>query len=139
MIEDGGNVYEWVCKIFDDVEQMMEMVSSVKCVLCGLLKISISFGLGCKVVLLLLLCFVSEYLELKIQLELVDWQIDLVNEGIDFDIWVGVGYELYLFFKCILFSQCVLCVSLVYLKKYGVFVDLVVLCQYQCLVICECN
>jgi LysR family transcriptional activator of dmlA len=91
MTEDGGNVHEWARKILDDVEQMMETVSSAKRVPRGLLKISTSFGLGRKFVSPLLSRFAAEHPELKIQLELVDRQIDLVNEGIDLDIRVGAG------------------------------------------------
>jgi LysR family transcriptional activator of dmlA len=118
---------------------MMETVSSAKRVPRGLLKISTSFGLGRKVVSPLLSRFASEHPELKIQLELVDRQIDLVNEGIDLDIRVGAGHEPHLFSKRILPSQRVLCASPAYLKKHGAPADLAALRQHQCLVIRERN
>ncbi|MGO0792234.1 LysR family transcriptional regulator [Herbaspirillum seropedicae] len=139
MTEEGGNVHEWARRILDDVEQMMETVSSAKRVPRGLLKISTSFGLGRKVVSPLLSRFASEHPELKIQLELVDRQIDLVNEGIDLDIRVGAGHEPHLFSKRILPSQRVLCASPSYLKKHGLPADLAALRQHQCLVIRERN
>ncbi|EIJ46683.1 LysR family transcription regulator protein [Herbaspirillum sp. GW103] len=139
MTEDGGNVHEWARKILDDVEQMMETVSSAKRVPRGLLKISTSFGLGRKVVSPLLSRFATEHPELKIQLELVDRQIDLVNEGIDLDIRVGAGHEPHLFSRRILPSQRVLCASPAYLKKHGAPADLAALRQHQCLVIRERN
>ncbi len=139
MTEEGGNVHEWARKILDDVEQMMETVSSAKRVPRGLLKISTSFGLGRKFVSPLLSRFAAEHPELKIQLELVDRQIDLVNEGIDLDIRVGAGHEPHLFSKRILPSQRVLCASPAYLKKQGAPADLAALRQHQCLVIRERN
>lgn len=137
--EEGGNVHEWARRILDDVEQMMETVSSAKRVPRGLLKISTSFGLGRKFVSPLLSRFAAEHPELKIQLELVDRQIDLVNEGIDLDIRVGAGHEPHLFSKRILPSQRVLAASPAYLKKHGVPADLAALRQHQCLVIRERN
>ncbi len=139
MTEEGSNVHEWARRILDDVDQMMETVSSAKRVPRGLLKISTSFGLGRKVVSPLLSRFASEHPELKIQLELVDRQIDLVNEGIDLDIRVGAGHEPHLFSRRILPSQRVLCASPAYLKKHGQPADLAALRQHQCLVIRERN
>ncbi|MFJ3045537.1 LysR family transcriptional regulator [Herbaspirillum chlorophenolicum] len=139
MTEEGGNVHDWARKILDDVEQMMETVSSAKRVPRGLLKISTSFGLGRKYVSPILSEFAALHPELKIQLELVDRQIDLVNEGFDLDIRVGPGHEPHLFSKRIMPSQRVLCASPDYLKRNGLPADLAALRQHQCLVIRERN
>lgn len=139
MTEEGGNVHEWARKIGDDVEQMMETVDGAKRVPRGLLKISTSFALGRKYVSPILSEFAALHPALKIQLELVDRQIDLVNEGIDLDIRVGPVHEPHLFAKRIVASQRVLCASPDYLKRRGYPENLAALRQHQCLVIRERN
>ncbi|MFL9923339.1 LysR family transcriptional regulator [Herbaspirillum lusitanum] len=139
MTEEGSNAHEWARKILDDVEQMLETVSSAKRVPRGLLKISTSFALGRKHVSPLISEFAALHPDLKVQLELVDRQVDLVNEGFDLDIRVGPVHEPHLFAKRIFASQRVLCASPAYLKRHGMPAALADLRQHECLVIRERN
>ncbi|WP_034299000.1 LysR substrate-binding domain-containing protein [Herbaspirillum sp. RV1423] len=139
MTEDGGNVHDWARRILDDVDQMMETVSSPKQVPRGLLKISTSFALGRKYVSPLLSAFARLHPALRIQLELFDRQVDMINEGFDLDIRVGPVHEPHLFAKRIISSQRVLCASPDYLTRHGAPEILSDLTRHQCLVIRERN
>jgi len=139
MTEEGSNVHEWARRILDDVDQMLETVSSAKQVPRGLLKISTSFALGRKYVSPLLSEFARLHPALRIQLELFDRQVDMINEGFDLDIRVGPVHEPHLFAKRIIASQRVLCASPDYLKRHGAPQTLSDLTQHQCLVIRERN
>jgi LysR family transcriptional activator of dmlA len=139
MTEEGSNVHEWARRILDDVDQMLETVSSAKQVPRGLLKISTSFALGRKYVSPLLSEFARLHPALRIQLELFDRQVDMINEGFDLDIRVGPVHEPHLFAKRIIASQRVLCASPDYLARHGAPQTLSDLTQQQCLVIRERN
>ena len=139
MTEEGSNVHEWARRILDDVDQMLETVSSAKQVPRGLLKISTSFALGRKYVSPLLSAFARLHPALRIQLELFDRQVDMINEGFDLDIRVGPVHEPHLFAKRIIASQRVLCASPDYLSRHGAPQTLSDLTRHQCLVIRERN
>lgn len=139
MTEEGSNVHEWARRILDDVDQMLETVSSAKQVPRGLLKISTSFGLGRKYVSPLLSEFARLHPALRIQLELFDRQVDMINEGFDLDIRVGPVHEPHLFAKRIIASQRVLCASPDYVNRHGTPQTLSDLTGHQCLVIRERN
>ncbi|ASU39664.1 LysR family transcriptional regulator [Herbaspirillum sp. meg3] len=139
MTEDGSNVHDWARRILDDVDQMIETVSTAKRVPRGLLKISTSFALGRKYVSPLISEFARLHPGLRIQLELFDRQVDMINEGFDLDIRVGPVHEPHLFAKRIITSQRVLCASPGYLERHGMPQTLSELTQHQCLVIRERN
>jgi len=139
MTEEGSNVHEWARRILDDVDQMLETASSAKQVPRGLLKISTSFALGRKYVSPLLSEFARLHPALRIQLELFDRQVDMINEGFDLDIRVGPVHEPHLFAKRIIASQRVLCASPDYLRRHGAPQTLSDLTRHQCLVIRERN
>jgi len=139
MTEDGSNVHDWARRIIDDVEQMKESVSASKQVPRGLLRISSSFAMGRKFVSPLISQFAALHPELKIQLELFDRNVDLVNEGFDLDIRVGPVHEPHLFAKRIIGSERVLCASPLYVQKNGMPKTIPDLTRHQCLVIRERN
>lgn len=53
-----------------------------------------------------------------------DCKVDVVEEGFDVVIWVGYLFNLVLVVKKIIIIYLVLCVLLVYLEKYGIFLYL---------------
>lgn len=139
MTEQGSDVHDWARRILGDVEQMIDTVSSARQVPRGLLKISTSFALGRKYVSPLISAFARLHPGLRIQLELFDRQVDMINEGFDLDIRVGPVHEPNLFAKRIVASQRVLCASPAYLAQHGTPGTLSDLTAHQCLVIRERN
>jgi len=139
MTEDGSNAHDWARRILDDVDQMLETVTSAKRIPRGLLKISTSFALGRKYVSPIISEFAAMHPDLKIQLELFDRNVDMINEGFDLDIRVGPVHEPHLFAKRIIGSQRVLCASPAYLQRHGMPASLSELTRHQCLVIRERN
>jgi LysR family transcriptional activator of dmlA len=139
MTEEGSNVHDWAQRILGDVNQMMETVSTAKRMPRGMLKISTSFALGRKYVSPLISRFAALHPDLKIQLELFDRKVDMINEGFDLDIRVGPVHEPHLFAKRIIGSQRVLCASPAYVKRHGMPKTVAELTQHQCLVIRERN
>lgn len=139
LTEDGSNALDWARRIIDDVEQMKEAVSASRQVPRGLLRISTSFALGRKFVSPLVSAFAAAHPELRIQLELFDRHVDLVNEGFDLDIRVGPVHEPHLFARRLLRSERVLCVSPAYVERHGMPNTVADLTRHQCLVIRERN
>jgi LysR family transcriptional activator of dmlA len=139
MTEEGSDVHDWAHRILNDVDQMMETISTAKNVPRGTLKISTSFALGRIYVSPLISEFAALHPDLKIQLELFDRNVDMINEGFDLDIRVGPAHEPHLFAKRILGSQRVLCASPAYVKRQGLPKTVAELTRHQCLVIRERN
>lgn len=137
--EEGSNVHDWARRILGDVDKMIETASAAKRELRGTLKISTSFGLGRKYVSPLISEFAALHPDLKIQLELFDRNVDMINEGFDLDIRVGPVHEPNLFAKRITGSQRVLCASPEYVKRHGMPKAVAELTRHQCLVIRERN
>ena len=74
---------------------------------------------------------------MKVQLELLDRPVDLLGEGFDLDIRVGVVHEPDLIAHRIADNIRVLCAAPAYLKQYGAPATLTELRAHQCLVIRE--
>lgn len=79
----GERVYSWAEKILDDVDQLVEDVSSTRHIPRGTLRVSSSFGFGRKFVAPALAALSDQYPQLNVQLDLFDRVIDIVGEGFD--------------------------------------------------------
>jgi LysR family transcriptional activator of dmlA len=134
---DGETVYQWAQHILENVEQMMEAIRSVKTEPRGMLRISTSFGLGRNYIAPAISELEKRYPSLEIRIELVDRPVDLVAEGIDFDIRVGEVPEPNLIAHRIVAGSRVLCAAPAYLERHGQPRTLADLSQHACLVIRE--
>lgn len=139
IIEEGEWIYEWVQCILQDVDEMMDEFFDVCQVLQGMLCIISSFGFGCWVVVLVLLVLVFQYLQLELCFDVQDWLVDLVNEGVDFDICVGDDIVLNLIVCQLVVNYCVFCVLLQFFVCYVLLKQLSDLVVLFCLVIKECD
>lgn len=87
--------------------------------LYGLLKISVLLLFGIMYVLLLIVEFLFVYLVVWLNFDLIDWCVDLIGEGFDFVLWIGLFEDLMLIVCLLGVWWMVVCVSFVYLKWYG--------------------
>lgn len=132
VIELGQEFYVCVQCIFVeivDVEQVM-LVCSIE--LYGLLKISVLLLFGIMYVLLLIVEFLFVYLVVWLNFDLIDWCVDLIGEGFDFVLWIGLFEDLMLIVCLLGVWWMVVCVSFVYLKWYGMLQMLVDFVGYMC-------
>lgn len=87
--------------------------------LYGLLKISVLLLFGIMYVLLLIVEFLFVYLVVWLNFDLIDWCVDLIGEGFDFVLWIGLFEDLMLIVCLLGVWWMIVCVSFVYLKWYG--------------------
>jgi len=135
--EAGERVYAWAEKILDDVDRLVEDVSTTRRVPRGTLRISSSFGFGRHVVAPALARLTERYPQLGVRLDLFDRIVDVAGEGFDLDIRIGDDIAPHLIAKRLAENHRVLCASPDYLKRHGTPRQLADLGTHQCLAIKE--
>jgi LysR family transcriptional regulator, transcriptional activator for dmlA len=135
--EAGERVYAWAEKILDDVDRLVEDVSTTRRVPRGTLRVSSSFGFGRHVVAPALSRLTERYPQLSVRLDLFDRLVDVAGEGFDLDIQVGDDIAPHLIAKRLTSNHRVLCAAPAYLKRHGTPRQLADLGTHQCLAIKE--
>jgi LysR family transcriptional regulator, transcriptional activator for dmlA len=135
--EAGERVYAWAEKILDDVDRLVEDVSTTRRVPRGTLRISSSFGFGRHVVSPALARLTERYPQLSVRLDLFDRIVDVAGEGFDLDIRIGDEIAAHLIAKRLASNYRVLCASPDYLQRHGTPRQLADLGTHQCLAIKE--
>jgi LysR family transcriptional activator of dmlA len=135
--EAGERVYAWAEKILDDVDQLVEDVSTTRRVPRGTLRISSSFGFGRHIVAPALARLADKHPQLSVRLDLFDRLVDVAGEGFDLDIRIGDEIAAHLIAKRLASNHRVLCASPEYLKRQGVPKQLADLTSHACLAIKE--
>nr|WP_217444028.1 MULTISPECIES: LysR substrate-binding domain-containing protein [Burkholderia cepacia complex] len=135
--EAGERVYAWAEKILDDVDRLVEDVSTTRRVPRGTLRVSSSFGFGRHVVAPALARLTERHPQLSARLDLFDRIVDVAGEGFDLDIRIGDEIAPHLIAKRLASNHRVLCAAPAYLKAYGIPRQLADLGMHQCLAIKE--
>lgn len=135
--EAGERVYEWANKILDDVDHLVEDVSTTRRLPRGTLRISSSFGFGRHIVAPTLARLTEQYPQLGVRLDLFDRLVDVGGEGFDLDIRIGDEIASHLIARRLASNHRVLCASTAYLAAHGTPRQLADLSAHQCLVIKE--
>nr|WP_241018358.1 LysR substrate-binding domain-containing protein [Paraburkholderia sp. Tr-20389] len=133
----GERVYAWAEKILDDVDRLVEDVSTTRRVPRGTLRVSSSFGFGRHVVAPALARLTERYPQLSVRLDLFDRIVDVAGEGFDLDIRIGDEIAPHLIAKRLASNHRVLCAAPAYLKRHGTPRQLADLGAHQCLAIKE--
>lgn len=135
--EAGERVYAWAEKILDDVDQLIEDVSTTRRVPRGVVRVSSSFGFGRHVVSPALVRLTERYPQLNVRLDLFDRLVDVAGEGFDLDIRIGDDIASHLIAKRLANNYRVLCASPAYLAEHGVPRQIEELSAHACLAIKE--
>jgi LysR family transcriptional regulator, transcriptional activator for dmlA len=135
--EAGERVYTWAEKILDDMDRLVEDVSTTRRVPRGTLRISSSFGFGRHVVAPALARLNALYPQLGVRLDLFDRLVDVAGEGFDLDIRIGDEIASHLIARRLGENHRVLCASPAYLAEHGAPRQLAELSAHACLVIKE--
>jgi LysR family transcriptional activator of dmlA len=135
--EAGERVYAWAEKILDDVDRLVEDVSTTRRVPRGTLRVSSSFGFGRHIVAPALARLTERYPQLSVRLDLFDRIVDVAGEGFDLDIRIGDDIAPHLIAKRLASNHRVLCAAPAYLKRHGTPRQLADLGAHQCLAIKE--
>lgn len=137
LTQDGETVYRWALRILEDVEQMVESVTTSKTTPRGSLRIITGSGFGRKKLAPALSELARLYPLLRIELELLSRPVDMIAEGFDLDIRVGGDSAPNLIVKRIAQNSRVLCAAPSYLESCGMPSDVADLASHDCIVIRE--
>lgn len=109
--DSGERVLAWAEKILDDVDHLVEDVSTTRTVPRGTLRISSSFGFGRHVLAPALLDFSERFPQINVRLDLFDRLVDVAGEGFDLDVRIGDEIAEHLIAKRLATNYRVLCAS----------------------------
>ena len=135
--EAGERVYAWAEKILDDVDHLVEDVSTTRRIPRGTLRISSSFGFGRHIVAPALARLSDQHPQLSVRLDLFDRLVDVAGEGFDLDIRIGDEIAPHLIAKRLASNHRVLCASPEYVERHGAPKQLADLASHACLAIKE--
>ncbi|WEY38094.1 LysR substrate-binding domain-containing protein [Paraburkholderia sp. SUR17] len=137
LTEAGERVLAWAQKILDDVDHLVDEVSTARRVPRGTLRVSSSFGFGRHVVAPAVARLSAQYPQLNVRLELFDRLVDVAAEGFDIDIRVGDEIAPHLIATRLASNHRVLCASPAYLARRGAPAEVADLRTHACLPIKE--
>jgi LysR family transcriptional activator of dmlA len=135
--EAGERVYAWAEKILDNVDQLVEDVSTTRRIPRGTLRVSSSFGFGRHFVAPALAQFSDRYPQISVRLDLFDRLVDVAGEGFDLDIRIGDEIASHLIARRLASNHRVLCASPAYLARHGTPKQVTDLPSHSCLAIKE--
>lgn len=135
--EDGERVYQWAQRIIDDVDHLIEEISTTKRAPRGSLRICSSFGFGRNIVAPAISQLVERYPALQVRFEVFDRIVDVASEGFDLDVRVGDEIAPHLIAKRLASNKRVLCAAPAYLARRGTPRTLSELSNHDCLIIKE--
>lgn len=135
--EDGERVFGWAQRILDDIDHLVQDVSTAAGEPRGLLRMSSSFGFGRNVVAPAMSQLVARHPGLQVRLEVFDRLVDVAAEGIDLDVRVGDEIAPHLIARKLADNHRVLCAAPAYLARKGPPRGIAELSAHDCLVIKE--
>ena len=135
--EEGERVYRWAQRILDDMDHLMQEVSTTRQEPRGVLRISTSFGFGRNIVGPAVGRLAERYPMLKVRIEVFDRLVDVAVEGFDLDVRVGDEIAPQMIAHKLADNQRVLCAAPSYLARRGTPRSVAELAQHDCLVIKE--
>ena len=135
--EEGERVFQWAQRILDDIDHLVQDVSTTRAQVRGLLRVSSSFGFGRNVVAPAFSKLIAQHADLQVRLEVFDRIVDVAAEGFDLDVRVGDEIAPHLIAKQLAPNYRVLCAAPAYLQRRGVPRNIDELPAHDCLVIKE--
>lgn len=135
--EDGKRIYQWMQRILNDIDHMMDDVSVIRQQPRGLLRVVSSIGFGRRFVAPALSALTRQYPELDIRLYVSDKLTDLIQDEFDLDVRVGNEISSHLIARKLSENYRILCAAPHYLQHHGLPKKFSDLATHSCLVIKE--
>ena len=134
---EGERVFQWAQRILDDIDHLVQDVSTTRAEVRGLLRVSSSFGFGRNVIAPACSRLIAQHPGLQVRLEVLDRIVDVAAEGFDLDVRVGDEIAPHLLARKLGANHRVLCAAPAYLQRRGALRSIDELPAHDCLVIKE--
>jgi DNA-binding transcriptional LysR family regulator len=137
LTEEGELYYREAARILSDIEQLEQSIASRRAAPRGLVRVNATFGFGHRYIAPAISRFVRKYPEVRVQLQLTDKPINLIDEGYDVGIRFGRLEDASLIARPIARNRYRLVAAPSYLKRHGMPQHPSELARHDCLVIRE--
>ncbi|MEH1962501.1 MAG: LysR family transcriptional regulator [Nostoc sp.] len=132
LTEDGNRFYQHCQQILNDLEEAELEVKQSQSLPIGTLRLDLSFAFGKLHIAPALLQFTAQYPDLKLNVSFNDRLIDLVEEGIDATVRIGLNSDSSLIMHHLATARYITCASPQYLAQKGMPTTLTELSQHRC-------
>ena len=133
LTEAGRKYYEYSQRIVAELEEAKRAVNDLQESPKGLLKINLTVGFGETVILPLIPQFLAQYPNIKVELDLSERVVDMVEDNIDIAIRSGKLADSSLIATKLLDNDFILCASPHYLRKHPLLTSPDELTKHQCI------
>ena len=117
---EGHLFYERCERIVAEIAEAEAEASSQGKTVKGKLRIGAPMGIGRRLIAPLVACFVEKYPGIQVHLNLSDSGLDVIDDGLDVALRVGLPPDTSVIAKKILSTRRIVCASPSYLKRHGV-------------------
>lgn len=132
LTDDGNRFYQRCQQMLNDLEEAELEVKQSQINPIGTLRLDLSFVFGKLHIAPALLQFAAQYPELNLNVSFNDRLIDLIEEGIDATVRIGLGSDSSLIMHHLATAHYITCASPQYLARYGTPTTLTELLQHRC-------
>ncbi|MGH2413552.1 MAG: LysR family transcriptional regulator, partial [Microcystaceae cyanobacterium] len=132
LTEDGNRFYQRSQQILSDLEEAELEVKQSQSMPNETLRLDLSFVFGKMHIAPALLQFAAQYPELNLNVSFNDRLIDLIEEGVDATVRIGMGSESRLIKHHLATARYTTCASPQYLAQYGAPTTPAELLQHRC-------
>ena len=132
LTEDGNRFYQRTQHILNDLEEAELEVKQSQAMPIGTLRLDLSFTFGKMHIAPALLQFAAQHPELKLNVSFNDRLIDLIEDGIDATVRIGLNSDSRLILHHLATAHYITCASPQYLAQYGMPTTPAELLQHRC-------
>ncbi|WP_375506302.1 LysR family transcriptional regulator [uncultured Nostoc sp.] len=132
LTEDGNRFYQRTQQILNDLEEAELEVKQSQSMPMGTLRLDLSFVFGKMHIAPALLQFAAQYPKLNLNVSFNDRLIDLIEEGVDATVRIGISSDSSLIMHHLATARYITCASPQYLAQYGTPIIPTELLQHRC-------
>jgi len=133
LTEEGQLFYERCAQIVTDVAEAEAEASSKGAAVKGMLRVGAPMELGRRLIAPLITDFRSEFPDVQVHLMLSDAGLDVIDDGLDVALRVGLPADSSVIAKKVLSAKRIVCASPAYFKKHGTPVKPRDLLEHDCI------
>ncbi len=119
LTEAGSEFYQRATQLLADLHEAEQFVADSQCEVSGRIKLALPLGFGVKQLAEPISNFLTEHPEIRLDIDLNDRQVDLIEENIDLAIRVGNLADSSLIARKLASVHFCVCASPAYLKRHG--------------------
>ncbi|MDJ0570667.1 MAG: LysR family transcriptional regulator [Pleurocapsa sp. MO_192.B19] len=133
LTEDGARFYARCQQILDELEEAELEVKQAQSIPKGTLRLDLSLALGKMYIAPQLPNLATKYPDLKLNVSFSDRMTDIIEEGIDATVRVGMGNDSRLIMRTLGTANLVTCAAPAYLQQVGTPKTPQELAKYRCI------